>query len=282
MPKFACCEWTGRVWQVDSTNPSLLPYPVHKAHSDVGSLAFRADKQFDLAWGTTPSEIRRTSGPFDETPVYDHHKVIWRVRVRNVAGTNRVYFSAPKLATNLDGVNIHMLKDGAVSLYTTIDPTKLTFPHPCGPTLPDAYWYGGDFTFGDGNMLYLSTGNWSGFKIGIYRIAGAGPDAVSGVVERIFLTDGPIGALCFESPHTLHFLRGDQVWKLDLSTMTEMFEFSIKLPNGLKPLDITLVGTGLLSIWWWAFISVLKGTIDNLAAALWRTAEALVGTRRGR
>jgi hypothetical protein len=278
MPKFACSEWLGGIWQVDSTQPLDLPYPVHQAHSDIDSLAFRADKEFVLAWGTTPDEIRQTTGASAEIKLYDHNKPIWCVRVRNVAGTDRVYFSAPRMDTTLQGVDIYVLKGGVASLYTAIDQTQMTFPHPCDPS-QEAYDYQGDFAFGDGDVLYLSTGNWSGFPIGIYRISGAGPDTVTGTVERIFLTEGPIENLCFESPHTLYFMRPPDVWKLDLSTMAETFVMSIKLPEGRIPLDITLVGEGLPPAWWWGLVIVWVRALNNLAAALWRLAVALV--RRG-
>jgi hypothetical protein len=145
------------------------------------------------------------------------------------------------------------------------------------------YYYVGDFVFGDGNVLYLSTGNWGGTKVGLYRIVGAGPDTVTGTVERILLSDGPIQALCFESPQTLYFMRElGEVWKLDLSTMSEMFVVSIKLPQDGKARDITLVGTGLVPIWWWAVISLLKTLLGNAATRLWLLAEALLGTPRRR
>jgi hypothetical protein len=264
---------------VDSAKPSTLPFPIHKAQSPISTLACRTDKEFDFA--EPAGLIRQTTGPTTQIKLYTHSVPIWTVRVRNVAGTDRVYFSSPRVNTELSLVDIFMLKDGAVSLYTTIDSTKLTIPNPCNPGEEMWLGYGGDFAFSDGDVLYLSSGNWVGGKVGIYRIGGAGPDKVTGTVERIFLSDGPVQALCFESAQTLYFIRrlaDAKVWKLDLSTMSETFVMSIKtFPERESVRDITLVGTGFepLSGYWeiWGFFSLL---LDKGASFLWRFGESLM------
>lgn len=263
--------------QVDTASPSLLPYPVHNNTSNIHSLAFTTDKEFVLNWGPANREIRRTKGFNTETPVYQHQQAIFKVRVRNVGGAERVYFSTPTASAIIE---IYYLAGATPKLYTAIDGHKLTTPHPCDPNA-EAYGWTGDFAFDSGNTLYLSSGNvGGGAKAGIYRIMGAGPDTVTGNVERIYLGDGPIEGLCYQSPQTLYFLHEREIWKLDLSTMKATLEGQIKIPNppypNWRPKDLTYLKDGFSVPAMWQIISLVWTLFHGAASATWGLGERLV------
>jgi hypothetical protein len=267
MAYFAFVDGSSTIRQLDTTKPSMLPYPVHNGESNIWSLAFTADKEFELVWGPGDFEIRRTKGAKTDTPVYKHPIWLASVRIRTVGGVERVYFSARKDKTS--GIyEIYYLAGTTPKLYATIDPQKLTFPNPCVPTAADWFSYSGDFTFDDSNNMYLSSGNFSGPKIGlqvgIYRITGAGPDTVTGSVERIYLGDGPIESLCYLSPQILYFRRNYEIWKLNLSTMAAALEGQIKTSNPTIHIrDMAYVKDGLLPTWWWPVMSALKQLLSG-------------------
>jgi hypothetical protein len=62
MAYFAFVDGSSTIRQLDTTKPSMLPYPVHNGESNIWSLAFTADKEFELVWGPGDFEIRRTKG----------------------------------------------------------------------------------------------------------------------------------------------------------------------------------------------------------------------------
>jgi hypothetical protein len=282
MTKFVFCDYSGWVRQFDTATPSPLPFAVHKNKSNVRGLALRADKEFELIAGPNPYHIHRTQGAISDVPIYEHPLPIWCVRVRNVGGEDRIYFSALKSA-NQPGpryVNIYYLKLTPLGyipvLYTTIDPTQLVIPNPCNPSVEDWYWYSGDFVFGDNDTLYLSSGKLGDCSVGIYRVDGAGPDSVTGAVTRIHLGEGPIQSLCYRSPQTLYFERNNCVWKLDLANLGESFEGAVPLsdPNGIV-MDIAEVGSGLPQPPWWVFINGLYNVLTSAALWVWSTADAM-------
>lgn len=282
MTKFAFIEVNvGRIRQYDTATPATLPFLVHAAKDNTQRLAFTADKEFELIWGGGGREIRKTQGPLSEEPVYAHSSTISAVKVRRVNGQDRVYFSALK-NPNQSGpqyYDIYYLGSGQVpSLYTTIDPTLLTIPNPCNPAGQDWYWYSGDFVFGDNDTLYLSSGNLGDTTVGIYRMKNASPNSVSGAVQRIHLTEGPVQSLSFRSPHTLYFKRNNAVWKLDLSTSppTESLEGVIPLsdPNGYVS-DLAEVGDGLPKPPWWTWITTWHNLLAVAAQWMWRTGDAV-------
>jgi len=270
MARFAYCDSTGTIWQVDTANPSKPAFPVHDGESHIWSIAFTSDKQFQLVWGPSQKEIRRTKGTQTDAEVYKHPMWLGAVRVRSVSGAERVYFSARKSETT--GIyEIYQLKNNAPVLYLTIDPKQLTFPNPCDET-SDLFFYSGDFAFDEGNTLYLSSGAVSSskptMKVGVYRNTGAGPDTVTGSVERIYLGEGPIEALCYQSPLTLYFLRNNEVRTLNLNTLTETLEGSIKVVDPkLHPRDLAFVKEGLVPTWWFGFIKALKELLGPRADA---------------
>jgi len=262
MTKFAFCNSGLTLWQCDTAKPSVFPFPIHNGQSNTTSLALTADKQFEMVWGPSQSEIRKTKGTKTDTPVYTSPGWLRYVRVRNVGGKDRVYFSALKDKTS-QTIAIYYLENGSPVLYTTIDPKDLPFPNPCDPSLT-MYSYAGDFAFGDNDTLYLSSGNVMGpavgMKVGVYAIDGAGPDSVTGTVKQIHLGDGPIQCLCYVSPQTLYFLRELLIVKLDLATMTESVEGEITMayPTSL-PRDLAYLKDGFPPAWTWVInTAVLK------------------------
>ncbi|WP_156964716.1 hypothetical protein [Methylocapsa aurea] len=287
MTKFAFCDQSESIRQFDAANPSQLPFVVHQSAQNVWALALTADNEFMLLKGYP--EIRKTLGLKIETPVYEHPTWIDKVRVRTVNGADRIYFSSVRDDNQTDKprpVDIFYLKATAGGahfpvLYTTIDPAQLTFPHPCNPAWT-FYSYSGDFAFGDNDALYLSSGRFIGGKVGIYKISGAGPDAVTGAVARIHLGQGPITNLCFQSPQTLYFSRGNDIWKLDLSTMSESFEGAVPLNNANAWVtDIARVTDAAPPPWWWPYISILHKWLAAAAKFVWRVGDAMsVGGRR--
>ena len=301
MTKFAYSNVTNRIRQYDAAKPSQLPVPIcDSVMNNVTSLAFTIDKGFVLCGGpysTGHVEIRKVTGltgpQKTEELVYLHpsqppeRNPVLKVRVRTVAGlaADRIYFSVGANLTpewNPQRYEIYYLKPDSGGytpvLYTTINPAYLTFLNPCSG-LYDMYWYRGDFVFGDNDTLYLSTGPLGGCKVGVYQIDGAGPDAVTGTVQRIYEGDGPIEALCYESPGTLYFLRrsagSSDVWKLDLSSKTETLVGQIPL-DVYRADDLAEVGDAVLQgLWWWAFPSGLSKSLIAAARYVVRIAEAL-------
>jgi hypothetical protein len=304
MTKFAYCDITNRIRQFDTAQPFMLPIPIYDSTmNNVTGLALTSDQGFVLCGGpytTGHVEIDRVSGPQKtEQSVYVHPDPILNVRVRAVGGVDRIYFSVGANLTpegDPQRYDIYYLEPdigGSVPvLYTSINPADLTFLNPCSG-LYDMYFYRGDFAFGDNDTLYLSTGGLSGCKVGVYKIDGAGPDSVTGQVQRIHEGDGPIECLCYESPQTLYFLRRSaasgggpatsDIWKLDLSANKETLVAQIPLlmgPYGVGwALDLAEVGDALLQLapWWWGFPSALSKALFAAAHAVIRIADTWQG-----
>ena len=281
MTKFAFCDQSEWVRQFDTATPSELPFAVHRATTNVHNIAFTADNEFALVWGPGAIEIRKTTGPKTENHVYKHALTISTVRLRTVGGTQRIYFSALKAASQPGPqyYNIYYLTLGPLgyvpTLYTTIDPTQLKIPNPCNPSVENWYWYSGDFVFGDNDTLYLASGNLGSTPVGIYRVDGAGPDTVTGTPVRIHLSEGPIWNLCYKAPSSLFFTRGNFIWKFDLSSMGESFEGAVPVKPGSYVIDIAEVGNGLPKQPWWTFYSVIAASLAWVAAAVAKAGDAL-------
>lgn len=279
MTKFAYCDGGDTIRQFDSAAPATLPYPIHYGETNIRSLALATAKKFDMVWGPGGLQIAQTKTVNTDAPLYTHPLWLRYVRVRNVAGADRIYFSA--LQDKTSGIyGIYYLSGTKAVLYTTVNPAALPFPNPCVPgEVMTAY--NGDFAFGDGDALYLSSGNVMGpkigLKVGIYRITGAGPDSVTGSVQRIYLGDGPIEALCFVSPNVLYFLRMSEVYKLDLGTMTETLEGTIDTGGqNIRPRDIADAKDGFKAAWWWVDIALLIKWLTKTTQAFRRSAERWV------
>jgi hypothetical protein len=281
MPKIAFVDGSPTLKQVDSASPSTLPVPIHNGESNLHSVAALSGKEFALVWGPSSHEIRKTQGAKTDVPVYTHDNFLSHVRVRKVAGAERIYFSARR-SESVYLFDIYYLESGAPVLYTTIDTKALTFPNPCDPGSDIAY-YAGDFAFDDADTLYLSSGNVMGpavgMKVGIYRIKGAGPDSVTGTIKRIFLGDGPIQGLCYIAPD-LYFVRLNQIYKLDLASLTESLVADVPSTPALYPRDLADAGTGSLPTWFWKLIAALVKLMIKMTDGLERIADGMVAPPR--
>jgi hypothetical protein len=292
MQNFAFCEASANVIRVENFgNSDSLPFFIYNSQSNnVASLAFTSSGELILCSGvcsTVHNEIHKVeskAGP--ESLLYTHPYYISYVRTRKTGGMYRIYFS---VAEDFDSNNkpksykiYYLTQDGGVwnaKLYTTIDPKRLTFPSKCDPDGPEWYDYWGDFVFGDNNTLYLSTGNWAGMKVVVYKIEGAEPDVVTSgnTVKRIYLGDGEISCLCYESPGSLFFKRNGvavmpSVWsggsipvtiiyRLDL-TSTPPIETEVgKIPLvyvPYYPCDIAEISQATQSSWWFVASGLAK------------------------
>lgn len=297
MAKFAVCDWSDVVWQIDADNPTLPPYPVHTGSGNVQSLAFTVDKEFELICGPSDAEIHKTQGPKADVPVYveplAYQVYLSKVRVRMIGfGQERVYFSSYDTSQGAQQIGeqiyqISFLENGSAVPYVTVYPSQLTIPNPCKPSQEIPAYMSGDFTFGDGNTLYLSTGNLGGtngmiVKAGIYRVDGALPNTVTGNVQRIYLGVGPISGLCYRSPQTLYFLRGYDICSLDLNTLTESTLCTIPPDAGWPgPRDLAYVGDGLKQATYWPIFSGTYLALKLLAKSVWKFGIAItIGGRR--
>jgi hypothetical protein len=121
--------------------------------------------------------------------LYEHSSWIRRLALRTVQGKARLYFSASTPGTPADP-NRHKFywldENGTAHLYWEVGKTELQVPNPCQPGEDVALFYAGDFTFRE-NRLFLSNGN--SIPCGVFRVAGALPDEVTGTPTRIFQTD---------------------------------------------------------------------------------------------
>lgn len=288
MPKFAVCDRSDIVWQIDTDDPALLPFPVHSGSGNVTSLAFTADQQLEMLSGVGNREIYKTTGPKKYELVYTEpltpHAHLTKVRVRMISfGKERVYFSSFNTAQGAEQIfKIRYLENGIAVPYATIYPSQLTIPNPCHPSEELAVYMSGDFTFGNDDTLYLSTGNLSGsdnikLECGIYKVDGAGPDEVTGNVERIYLGEGPITGLCYQDPQILYFLRNTNICSLDLETMTEteLGPFPHQA-DWSDPFDIAYVGNGLNQSYYWTAFSFVYALLKSLASLVWTWAVAVV------
>jgi hypothetical protein len=242
MTYFAYTLGQEKIYQFDTANQSVAPLLLHDLlalapnqpspdfEANIRSISVDSSNNFFFkvrAQGVSvnPYQIRHTDS-FQQSSLVSTSSLINRVRVRNVGGADRVYFSVMTTAQDVSMGEIYYLEGATPKLYTTIDKKKLTWPNPCDPLNGvELYDWVGDFCFDDADNLYLSTGNWEEPKVGIYRIAGAGANSVTGDIERICLHEGPIVFLSYQAPQTLYFYGGSQdgIYKLDLSTMTVTF-----------------------------------------------------------
>lgn len=299
MAKFAYCDWSDVIWQIDTDKPALLPFPVHTGSGNVDSLAFAADKEFELVCGPSNAEIHKTQGPKADVPVYveplAYQVFLAKVRVRMISfGEERIYYSSYDTSQGAQYIGeqiykISYLKNGSAVQYVTIYPTQLTIPNPCIPSQEIPAYMSGDFAFGDGDTLYLSTGCLGGangivVKVAIYKIEKAYQDKVEGNVQRIYLGDGPITGLCYRSPQTLYFLRGDDICSLNLATMpmTETVMGTIPPHEGWPgPRDLAYVGDGLKQANYWPIFSGVYVGLKLLVKSVWKLGIAMaIGGRR--
>jgi len=276
MTKFAFTDLSFWVRQFDTAKPTELPYAVHRCATNVFGLSLGADKAFRLVYGPSCDQLALTTGPKSETAFFEHLTQIAKVRLRNVGGKERIYFSAVNVSgpPGPEFYEIYALDQTPLGWiakpYTAIDISLLPFPNGCNPAVPDWHRYSGDFAFGDNDTLYLSSGRFGDCVVGIYRIDGAGPDTVTGTPKRIHLGDGPMHCLSFKSPNTLYFLRGKTIWKLDLVTMAESYEGMVAISGGDDNwvTDIVEVGDGLPPPPWWTFINAVYAGLIFTAKSL--------------
>jgi len=276
MTVFAFCHRYGdtSIYQFDSASPSSLPFAVRQGLGNVTSIAFTAAKEFLFVDQT--SKIFKT-GPDGLSLVYAHDAPIVRVRVRNVTGTERIYFSVLRQGATFCDIYFLQAYPGGPhalipTLYMTVEATQLTFPdgcHPDDPSLPEWWGYTGDFDFDGDDTLYLSTGGIQAPKVGVYKIDQAGPDSVSGTISRIYLGEGPITSLCYRVPQTLYFLRVNDVCKLDLATLSETLEGTITLvPPNAWLCDIAEIGEGFPVPIFWPGKSFVYKALQKLAVGI--------------
>ena len=157
-------------------------------------------------------------GPdFHIHPIYTHHTWIRKVRIRYKAPRHRLFFSAHHSDTS---VQIFYLdeRDNCV-LYHTIEGEKLLFPDPChsGQEIHWSTW-GGDFAFDDSGNMYISTGQFN--PSGIYKISGAGPEEVTGNIQRLAHFSDVTTSLVYAGSNQLLYVQGEQkIFKFDLNTL---------------------------------------------------------------
>ncbi|MCP5074889.1 MAG: hypothetical protein GY947_16565 [Rhodobacteraceae bacterium] len=223
MAVLAFCNNSNKIWQIDTAS-TLSPVLRHDGQGSIHSLAPHQPGEFTMAWGGAPRYIRQTQGGTD-VPVYNHTTTMRKVRVRDVGGQERIYFSTAEGPNILQNITIYYLQGQSTVLYYRINLEDLKLPNPCTGE-EDLFYYTGDFVFGFGDTMYLSTGNLSSVA-GIFEVSGAGPDGVTGGVTKIHERSGPIEGLCFVAPNTLFFLHSSQVHSFDLTTMTDNLEYSI-------------------------------------------------------
>ncbi|MFN9644778.1 MAG: hypothetical protein ACK6BG_06595 [Cyanobacteriota bacterium] len=291
MQKFAFCDGTSDVWQFDTDQPGLLPYPAHSGGGNIRSLAYTANQQLVFVSGPSFNSIRKTTGPMSQTVLYTETMptvYLSRARVRMIGpNEERIYFSSYNTSQGAEYVGeqiyqIRYLKKQIATNYMTIYPSQLTIPDPCDNGKQMAAYMSGDFAFGDDDTLYLSTGNIAGggnvkLKCGIYRIKGAGPDGVTGTIERIYLGEGPITGLSFRSPKTLYFLRNNDIFKLDLAIKKVSLLATIPTqPGHWSAEDLTWVNNGFSQVFWWNLISFTYKVPIWISTTVWKMAIAFV------
>jgi hypothetical protein len=287
MSKFVYCDWSDIVWQIDESAPAT-PVTVHSGSGNVESLALAADKQLQMIAGPSGVEIRKTQGAHGYVSIYvdpqAYQVFLAKVRTRLVGfGQERIYFSSYDTAQGAQYIGeqifqIRYLQNGVAVPYVTIYPSQLTIPDPCHPSEEMAAYLNGDFAFGDNDKLYLATGNFSGengilVRCGVYEVDGAGADAVTGTVKRIYLAEGPISGLSYRSPNTLYFVRNYDICRLDLSATppTETLVCTIP-PSPIMPgvLDLAYVGDGLSWSQSWSVSGVLHNWLKAVAVWVWK------------
>lgn len=287
MAKFAYCDWSAIVWQIDENAPAS-PVTVHTGSGNVDSLTWTADNQLQMIAGPSNVEIRKTQGAKGYATTYidpqAYQVFLSRVRTRLIGfGQERLYFTSYDTAQGAQHIGeqifqLRYLQNGVAVPYATIYPSQLTIPNPCHPAEEIPAYLSGDFVFGDNDKLYLSTGQFGGgdgipVQCGIYEVDGAGPDQVTGTVKRIYLAEGPISGLCYRSPNTLYFLRIDSIFRLDLSAspLTETLVCTIPpspLMQGVT--DIAYVGDGLSWSQSWSVSGALYNWLEAVAVWVWK------------
>ncbi|HWQ18930.1 MAG TPA: Ada metal-binding domain-containing protein [Methanotrichaceae archaeon] len=140
--------------------------------------------------------------------IFTHKDIIRDLQLRFIEGVRRLYFSDATGAGG-DGIIYYLNETGHAAIYYSVGYTMRQ-------TDVAGYW-DGSFTFDDDGNLYLSSGNRK--PASIYRITGAGPNAVSGSDSEIY-TDksGPIMGIQYVSPKYIYYAdHGSKIYKLDLS-----------------------------------------------------------------
>jgi hypothetical protein len=171
-----------------------------------------------------------------DTLCYEHPTYIRDVAVRSVNGRQRVYFSMGSGSSGV-GVIYYLSEQNTPIEYYVINPKDIMVYNSCTCQEDHAY-YRGDFTFGDNNTLYISNGNVS--PCGIYRISGAGPDSVTGGVERIYLSNDAIQGLTCDQEYLYFYNTAKQIVRLDLKTLQSETVYTLNV-GGIKIIDLSLV-----------------------------------------
>jgi hypothetical protein len=184
---------------------------------------------------------------------YEHPTYIRDIAIRRVNGNPRLYFSA----TGANGLAViyYLSEQNTPIEYFSVNPSDIMLFNPCTGQ-NDIAFYRGDFAFGGDDTLYISNGNIA--PCGIYRITGAGPDAVHGTVERISLhSDAVQGLTCDPQHHYLYFRKAaQQIARLGLATLWEEPVYTVNLA-GVEIVDIAFVPAQILGPPpSWSFVSI--------------------------
>lgn len=187
----------------------------------------------------------------NDTLLYEHPTYIRDVAVRNVNGIPRVYFSVGGGSNGL-GVIYYLSEQNVPVEYYVIDPNDIMVYNSCTGQ-EDHPYYRGDFAFGDDDTLYISKGNVS--PCGVYRVSGAGPDSVSGSVERIYLSNDAVQGLTCDQEY-LYFCKTDkQIARLGLASLFEETVYTLNL-GGVFIVDIAIVPNQLT--WSPSYLNIIK------------------------
>ncbi len=160
----------------------------------------------------------------EDLPIYQHPTYIRDIKIRDDAVKYKFFFSAYHSET--EG-RIFFLdeQDNAVPYYTLAG-SDLKVPDICNPGCYTYWstWRGGHFAFDDKNNLYFTTGNT--VPSGLFKISGAGPETVTGNVQRIYESvNFPISAIEFLKPNFLLYSSGTKLFKLDLDTLESTLQY---------------------------------------------------------
>ncbi len=166
------------------------------------------DPSSGMSFGTS-EQVASLSCPREDEPAC--RPLDWAVR-RLDSGDLRIYYSADARGAAGEPKIYYLDDAGNPVLYYSVDLATL-------PACNGSGYWSGHFTFDDSNNLYLSSGNH--LPASIFRISGAGPDAVTGEVEQIYLRGCEILGLDFAGPRYIYFVSNGIICQLDLETNEE-------------------------------------------------------------
>ena len=199
-------------------------YPVTVACLGEGTFAYVCGNGFKDIYREDPPYEPFFYGP--DSSIYTHENWIRDIKIRYKPIRYRFFFSAYHTETS---VRIFYLDEMDEPVpYCTIDGNQLLFPDSCDPG-NETHWstWGGDFTFDDVGNMYIATGHYT--PSGIYKISGAGPEEVTGEIERIFLNnDNSTHSIEFIGNNKLLYVQGEQkIYSLNLQTMESTLIYDV-------------------------------------------------------